>query len=231
MKINARGIHFRYSSSSREVLSGIDFNVEPGEKVALLGANGCGKTTLLKVLCGLLAPTQGELLIDGEPVKSTPSFGFKVGFVPENPEEMFFESTVEREISFILRRKKENGIDERITKVLNDFGISHLRHASPFELSSGEKKKTSIAAVVVGEQPVVLLDEPISGLDWNGIQSVEQWIRDSNKSVIVTSHRTDFARLFDRVVLMNSGTIVSHDLDVDRSRETLEKSGVLLLWR
>lgn len=231
MMISARDVDFAYEFSNKQVLSGINFNIAPGEKIALLGANGSGKTTLLKVLCGLLAPTKGSILINGAEVKAKPSFGFKVGFVPENPTEMFFESTVEREISFILRKKQENEISSKVSNILQEFDLEHLRNSSPFEISSGERKKVSIAAVVVAEQPVILLDEPISGLDWKGIVAIENWIKNSEASMVVTSHRTDFARIFDRVVLMNRGRILSNDLDVDNSKEVLEQADVLLLWR
>lgn len=231
MKLDAKNIDFTYEYSRNQVLSGIDFNIASGEKVILLGANGCGKTTLLKVLCGLLAPSGGSILIDDQEVKSTPTFGFRVGFVPENPEEMFFESTIEREIAFILKRKKENDVDAKVSSIMEQFGLEKLREASPFEISSGERKKVSIAAVVVAEQPIILLDEPISGLDWSGILAIETWIKESKAGMVVTSHRTDFARIFDRVVLMNHGHILSDNLDIDNSRETLEKADVLLLWR
>jgi len=231
LKLSARGVTFTYEYSNREVLSGVDFDIAPGEKIALLGANGCGKTTLLKLLCGLLAPTEGSILIDDKEVEARPSFGFRVGFIPENPTEMFFESTVEREVSFILRKKKENEISSKVSDILREFNLEHLKQSSPFEISSGERKKVSIAAVVVAEQPIILMDEPISGLDWRGIVAIEKWIKQSKASIVVTSHRTDFARVFDRIVLMNHGRIVSDDLDVDNSRETLEKADVLLLWR
>ena len=231
MKLEARNIDFTYEYSQRQILSGIDLHIESGEKVALLGANGCGKTTLLKILCGLVAPTRGVIMIDGNKVKTSPGFKFSVGFVPENPEEMFFESTIEREIAFILKRKKENNIDDKVNDVMRRFDLEKLKGKSPFEISSGEKRKLSIAAVVVGEQPIVLLDEPISGLDWSGIISVETWIKNSRASIVATAHRTDFARNFDRVVLMNSGTIISDDLDIDNSRSLLEKAEVMLLWR
>ena len=231
MKIDARNVDFTYEYSDRQVLSGINISIESNEKVVLLGANGCGKTTLLKVLCGLLAPTRGSILIDDEEVKTSPSFGFKVGFVPENPEEMFFESTVEREIQFILKRKKDDRIEEKTNEIMHRFGIWDLRNSLPFDISSGERKKVSIAAVVVACQPILLLDEPISGLDWSGIQVIEKWIKECNASIVVTTHRTDFARIFNRVVLMNEGTIVSDNLNLDNNREVLEKADVLLLWR
>jgi energy-coupling factor transport system ATP-binding protein len=233
MKVEARDIYFGYEYSDKQVLSGVNLTIEPGEKVALLGANGCGKTTLLKILSGLLAPTKGQILIDGQEIKPVPSFGFRVGFVPENAEEMFFESTVEREIEFILKRKKETNIEEKVNQVMKQFDLEKLRGKSPFEISSGERRKLSIAAVVVARQPFIILDEPISGLDWSGIISIENWISVTHCSILATAHRTDFARSFDRIVLMNGGTILSENLNLDSegSKELLEKAEVMMLWR
>lgn len=231
MRIEVRDIDFAYQYSDRQVLHNISLCFDSNEKTVLLGANGCGKTTLLKVLCGLFVPSRGSIFLDGKEVKSKPSFNFLVGLVPENPEEMFFESTVEREIAFILKRKKEKNIDKKVENIMHCFGLYKLKDNSPFEISSGEKRKLAIASVMVAEQQFVLLDEPISGLDWSGVNVVENWIINYNFGIIATTHRTDFARKFDRIILMNHGHILADNINLDNNRELLEKSDVLLLWR
>ena len=231
MRIEVRDIGFAYKYSDRQVLHDINLCFDSSEKTVLLGANGCGKTTLLKVLCGLFAPNRGSILLNGKEVKSKPSFNFLVGLVPENPEEMFFESTVEREIAFILKRKKEKDIDKKVESIMHHFDLYKIKDSSPFEISSGEKRKLAIASVMVAEQQFVLLDEPISGLDWSGVNVVEDWITNYNFGIIATTHRTDFARKFDRIILMNNGHILADNLNLDDNRELLEKSDVLLLWR
>ena len=231
MKLEVRGVDYKYEYANKQALTGINFSISSNEKIALLGANGCGKTTLLKVLCGLLAPSKGQILLDNNPVKPTPSFDFLVGFVPETPEEMFFESTVQREIEFILRKKKETEIEEKVRDIMLEFDLYKLKDNSPFEISGGEKRKLSIAAVAVAEQPFIFLDEPISGLDLSGIKMVENWITKTNTGLIATTHRTDFARTFDKIVLMNDGHILNYNLDLDRDIEVLEKASVMLLRR
>ena len=231
MRIEVRDIDFAYKYSNRQALRNINLCFDSSEKTVLLGANGCGKTTLLKVLCGLFAPNRGSILIDGKEVKSKPSFNFSIGLVPENPDEMFFESTVEREIAFILKKKKETDIDRKVEDIMYRFDLYKLKDDSPFEISSGEKRKLAIASVIVAEQPFILLDEPIAGLDLNGVRMVEDWMFNCNLGIISTTHRTDFARKFDRVVLMNDGHILTDNLNLDSSRELLEKSNVMLLWR
>ena len=233
MRIEARDVDFAYEYGNGQALSGINLYFDSNERVALLGANGCGKTTLLKIFCGLLAPTKGTILIDGKEVKRSPSYNFRVGFVPENPDEMFFESTVEREISFILRRKNENHIGEKVNNIMERFDLYKLRNKSPFEISSGEKRKLAIASVIVAKQPLILLDEPISGLDLSGVRAVENWIS-STTGIVATTHRTDFARNFDKVVLMSDGYILEENIDLDISldnRELLERAHVMMLCR
>ena len=233
MKIEARDVDFTYEYGNGPVLSGINLYFDSDEKVALLGANGCGKTTLLKIFCGLLAPTRGTILIDDKEVKRKPSYNFRVGFVPENPDEMFFESTVEREISFILKRKGENGIEEKVSNIMQRFDLYKLRNKSPFEISSGEKRKLAIASIAVAQQPLILLDEPISGLDLSGIIAVENWIS-CTTGIVATTHRTDFARNFDKIVLMNDGCILEENIELNLdtySRELLERANVMLLCR
>ncbi len=129
MKIKAHNISYKYESSSKNAISNIDLEITQGEKVVIIGANGCGKTTLLKVLCGLYKPTQGDIMIEGRAVKPSPSFNFLVGLVPENPAEMFFEESVEREVNFILKRKKVDKETQKVTvdNTLTQFGLLKLK--------------------------------------------------------------------------------------------------------
>ena len=233
LSIEIRNVSYHYEPSDKKILDNLNFRIEYGEKVVLLGSNGCGKTTLLKVLCGLYQPVEGQILVNGGVVKSTPSFNFLVGFVPENPTEMFFESTVEREIEFILKQKKLSK-EERVVKVegiLKKFGLSKLKDRTPFELSAGEKRKLAIAANIVAEQEFILLDEPTADLDWAGVEAVENFIRESECGIMATTHRTDFANTFDRIVLMNNGHIVKDNVDLVKDCRLLYDVGVVVLKR
>lgn len=231
LEIKAVDISYSYEGSSRNALNKISMKVGSGEKVILLGANGSGKTTLLKILCGLYKPQQGRIMIDGEVTAPSPSFNFRIGYVPENPLEMFFEATVEREIRFILKNKKEKQIESKVESIMEKFDLTKFRNRTPFELSSGERKKLSIAANIVANQEIVLLDEPVSDLDLDGVRMVEDFIKTSSCSILATSHRTDFARIFDRVVLINSGNIVNDNIDLNHDRKVLEEAKVMLLRR
>lgn len=231
--IEARNISYTYEGAEKKALDNISIKITCGERVALIGANGCGKTTLLKVLCGLYTPTEGEILIGGRVTKPSPSFNFLVGYVPENPVEMFFESTVEREIEFILKRKNilEQERLEKVKAIMEKFNLFELKDRTPFELSAGERKKLAIAANIVAEQKFIFLDEPTADLDLNGMRIVEDFIKNSKCGILATTHRTDFASMFDRIILMNSGCIAKDGVNLERDKEMLEKAGVMLLVR
>lgn len=232
MKIETKNV--KYSYDGEKVFDGVNISVETGERVVFLGPNGSGKTTLLKILSGLYEPDEGKIYIDGEEKKSSPSFNFLVGFVPESPEEMFFEETVEREIEYILKNKgvEDSERKEAIDRELKRFNIEHLRDRNPFNLSSGQRKKVSIASVVVAEQPFIFLDEPISGLDREGVREVEEWLNltSENECVAASTHRTDFAKAFDRVVLMNGGEIINKDCDLT-NHDLLKSTNIFSLRR
>lgn len=231
--IELRNVSYSYEGGAEKALENISIKVSYGEKVVLIGANGCGKTTMLKILCGLYAPTEGQILIDGEVVTPSPSFNFLIGYVPENPVEMFFESTVEREIEFILKRKNidEKMREEKVKEIMREFWLLNLKDRTPFELSAGERKKLAIAANVVAKQDFIFLDEPTADLDLNGVEMVERFLKRSECGIFATTHRTDFAALFDRVVLMNDTHIIKDGVNLGTDRELLESSGVMLLRR
>lgn len=233
MFVEARDIDYKYEAAEKKALNNIGIRIHYGEKVILLGANGCGKTTLLKVLCGLYVPMKGEILIDGRVTKPSPSFNFLIGFVPENPVEMFFESTVEREIEFILKKKNipKQDMTEKVRNIMEKFDLLRLKDRTPFELSAGERKRLAIAANVVAEQKFIFFDEPTADLDLNGIEMVEEFIKGSDCGILATTHRTDFARMFDRIILMNSGSIAKYSVDLDEDKELLERTGVMSLRR
>lgn len=231
MLIEARNIDYIYEGAEKKALDNASIKIAYGEKVVLIGANGCGKTTLLKILCGLYTPTRGEILIDGRVTTPSPSFNFLIGYVPENPTEMFFESTVEREIAFILKKRTEQEITKKVRSIMERFDLLKLKDRTPFELSAGERKKLAIAANIIAEQKFIFLDEPTADLDLNGMSIVEDFIKNSECGILATTHRTDFARMFDRIILMNSGHIAKDNIDLVQDKELLERAGVMLLRR
>jgi cobalt/nickel transport system ATP-binding protein len=192
----------RYSYLGRyPALAGLDLKVPKGEKIALLGANGTGKSTLLQLLDGLIFPDSGKVYFRGEEVTEEKlndeafSRGFrrKVGFVFQNPDIQLFCPTVREDISFgpLQFGVSQKELAARMDVVAGFLGIGHLLERSCHQLSIGEKRKVAIATVLVMEPEVLLLDEPTAGLDPATTQHVIEMIEDasnSGKTVITATH-------------------------------------------
>ena len=157
----------------RPVLRDLTFSVAPGERVVLLGVNGTGKTTLLKALDGLVFPSAGRIAYHGVPLEAPrleePAFRRRfraeVGLLFQNVDAMLFNPTVADEIAFGPRQLGLPGVEERVERWAETFGVTPFLDRQPFELSGGEKKRVALAAVLSVEPRVLLLDEPTASLD------------------------------------------------------------------
>ena len=167
-------LHYAYPGGIA-ALAGVSFTVSEGERIAILGANGCGKTTLLKVLAGLIFPQRGSYRAFGREITEAlllrDPFGMffrkEIGIVFQNAEVQLFNPTVEDEIAFGPRQLSD-GPDEvrrKVREVVTLFGFYGLTARAPFSLSGGEKKKVALAAVLAVDPHILLLDEPTAGLD------------------------------------------------------------------
>ena len=210
-----KNVSFGYSPS-QQVISDVSFSVREGERVALLGANGSGKSSLLKILNGLIFPTSGSIQCFGEELTETglkmdkTNFQFRrrVGFVFQNSDAQLFNTTVREEIIYgpLQLHLSAGDIEQRLNDIVGMLGITHLLDRSPFRLSGGEKKKVAIASVLITNPNVVLLDEPTNGLDPRS----QMWMTDilntlntAGKTIIIATHDLDMVRrIADRVIVM-----------------------------
>ena len=200
-------------------LEGVDFAAYPGEYLGIIGHTGSGKSTLIQHLNGLLKPTSGQVLYQGQDIwetrERTRQIRFHVGLVFQYPEYQLFEETVYKDISFGPRNMGLDGeeIDRRVRQAAQFVGLSDsVLQQSPFELSGGQKRRVAIAGVIAMEPSVLILDEPTAGLDPVGVEAILANIKAyhdaKNATVIIVSHSMEeMARTVDRIVVVNDGRI------------------------
>lgn len=197
-------------------LRDMSFRVERGEFVGIIGHTGSGKSTLIQHLNGLLKPTSGQVLLDGEDIwsnkKLTRQCRFRVGLVFQYPEYQLFEETVYKDIAFGPKNMglKDAEIDRRVREAAGFVGLTQAQlEASPFDLSGGQKRRVAIAGVIAMEPEVLILDEPTAGLDPEGreeiLDNIESYRRAKNATIMMVSHSmSDVARLTQRLLVMNA---------------------------
>ena len=203
----------------RSAVENLSLDIYHGEFLGLIGHTGSGKSTLIQHLNGLLKPTGGRVLLDGEDIWADPkkirSVRFRVGLVFQYPEYQLFEETVYRDIAFGPTNMGLTGaeLDRRVHDAAHFAGLDEgLLQKSPFALSGGQKRRVAIAGVIAMEPEVLILDEPTAGLDPAGRESILQNIRDyqkaQNATVIMVSHSMEeIASNVTRLVVMNDGRI------------------------
>ena len=220
--IETKHLTHTYSAGTpfeRSALVDVDFTAYKGEYLGVIGHTGSGKSTLIQHLNGLLRPTSGQVLFQGEDIwadpKRTRMTRFQVGLVFQYPEYQLFEETVYKDISFGPKNMglDEKEIDRRVRSAAYFVGLRDDQlDKSPFELSGGQKRRVAIAGVIAMEPKVLILDEPTAGLDPVGVESILGNIRDYHKAhnatIILVSHSMEeMARTVDRLVVVNDGRL------------------------
>jgi energy-coupling factor transport system ATP-binding protein len=201
-----------FSYNGHEALRGVNLSAGQGEFVALMGRNGSGKTTLLKHLVGLLRPQAGkvELLSEDIRAKSTEDIARRVGYVPQNPGSLLFADTLRDELDFTCRNHDLETGD--YTELLELLHLEQFADTYPRDLSSGERQRAAIAAVLVTEPEIVLLDEPTRGLDYlqkRALGGFLSGMRAEGKTIIMSTHDVELvAQCADRVIIMGEGQVV-----------------------
>ncbi len=197
--ISLDNISFKYPKSSREIISGFSCSFSPGMCTAVTGKNGCGKTTLIRLITGMLRPCAGHILIDGRDTSEMDLFdiGRRVGCVFQDPSRQLFCPTVAEEVRYGLVNMGlgQEEAERRSGKYLSFFGLEHLRDAFPGTLSQGEKQRVVLSAVLAMGTGYVLLDEPTSGLDMDTRRALGEHLYALSRTgcgVIFVSHERAF---------------------------------------
>ncbi len=197
------------SQQNTPILKNISFQLDEGDFWVVLGNSGAGKTTLLQLLSGLLSASAGEILYAGKAVQRQ-----HMGLVFQYPEEQFFQSTVDDDISYALRQQglAAAEIKERVICALACVGLGYeeFKNRSPFELSAGEQRRLAIACVLVNQPHILLLDEPLAGLDAKSTKTVLKWIEQLNTEakmavILTTSTLEEVIHLGQKLLLLDRG--------------------------
>ncbi len=224
--IEFQKVSFAYERE-RPVIRDLSFRVAEGESVGLIGANGAGKSTVMKLLLGLIAG-EGQILVDGTAVtkQTLPEVRRKLGFVLQNSDNQMFMPTVYEDMIFAplnygLSREET---EARVDHVLKELGLEDLKHRHNHRISGGEKRMAAIATILAMEPEVILMDEPTSALDPYNRRVVINTIRALPQTKIITSHDLDMIlNTCDRVILLSHGEIAA-----DGPAETILRDRALL---
>lgn len=232
--IEFRNVYASYDADT-PILKGVDFTIGNGEFVAFVGTNGAGKSTTMRLMNGLLKPDSGQVLIDGIPTTDlkTSELARRVGFLFQNPDSQICSNTVREELLFGFKATDSltDDAEERVDAIIQEFGFDP--DADPFLLNRGTRQLLALASIVVLAPPVVILDEPTTGLDFREcvkVMDVIAGLHRSGTTVVMVCHDMEVVGDFaERVIVMNDGRIVDEGptFPVLRNRHTLEEASLI----
>lgn len=209
--------HISYNYEETSALNDISLEIYAGELIFFTGPNGCGKSTLFKLLNGLIFPTKGEYYFDNKKIdKNTlqdnlfaKNFHKRIGYIFQNPDVQLFNATVYDEIAFGPRQMNldEDIIHQRVNELLIYLNIQHLQDRPPYHLSGGEQKKVALAAILALNPDVLMIDEPLNGLDNKTRQWFKEFLIDfikANKTILISTHEQELLSLpHSRIIKFN----------------------------
>ncbi len=224
MSIEVNHLSYTYDCGTAQAvyaLRDISFRIEDGEYVGIMGHTGCGKSTLIQLIAGLIPPSSGQILFDGTDIwdrkYDRTHLRSSVGIVFQQPEFQLFETTLEKDVAFSL---KHSGLDRkavcaRVRHALELMGFDYdtVRSESPLALSGGEKRRIAIAGVLAAEPRVLIFDEPIAGLDPRGREeflALTDRLHREGVTILIVSHNADaLAEHAGRILVLDSGKLIA----------------------
>lgn len=233
--VELKNVSYAYANGFLAV-DGVSFCVEAGENLAIVGQNGAGKTTTVKMLNGLIKPSKGEVLIEGEPTRAftTAQMARKVGYVFQNPDDQIFNSTVYKEMEYGLKRMKIMP-EERKRRILDAAeltGMTEYLEENPYDLSLAVRKFVTIALVIATDCQVLVFDEPTAGQDLDGLKRLGLLNREltkRGKALITITHDMEFvAENFERLIVMCQKKVLADGRteDLFYRKDLLEQAGL-----
>lgn len=210
--VQVNKVNFQYDNQ-QTVLKDICFSIEKGEKIGLIGSNGVGKTTLMKMLVGLLFPGSGSVMVDNLILnkKNLKEIREKIGYVFQDADSQLFMSTVYDDIAFGPRNYgySEEEVKQRVEEAMEAVGCSYLRDKAIYKMSGGEKKLVSLATILALKPEMMIMDEPTIALDPGNRRKLINILNELSCTLLIASHDLDMVMdVCERVLLMHDGKIV-----------------------
>lgn len=214
--IEVSDVHYQYDKS-KEALKGVSFDIYEGDYVALIGQNGAGKTTLAKHFNSLFKPTSGRILVCGKDTRNEEpnTLAEQIGYVFQNPDNQIFSTSVYKEMEYGLKALKlsEEEMSKRIHEVAKLLDIEKVLEEHPFSLGKGERQRVAVASILVLKPKILVVDEPTTGQDWDGIQNMMKLIDElhaNGTTIVMITHDMDVvATHANRVIVMAKGSMVA----------------------
>lgn len=238
--IQIENMSFTYPDGT-PALQDINIEIMEGERVAIIGSNGAGKSTLFSHFNGILRPTSGLIKIDGEPASYKKDdilqIRQKVGMVFQNPDDQLFSPTVEEDVAFgpMNLGLSDDEVEKRVEESLSAVGMLDARQKAPHHLSGGQKKRVAIAGILAMQPEIMVLDEPTTGLDPQGVEQVMDILyylnQKYNMSIIISSHDVEMVTEFaNKIFVLHNGKIIQQGTptDIFNDPETLKKAHLKL---
>ncbi|MCM3782245.1 energy-coupling factor transporter ATPase [Neobacillus mesonae] len=236
--VTAEDIHLSYRTIQKKllpVLDGVDLNIYSGESVAIVGNNGAGKSSLLKLIAGIVKPTGGYMQVNGQSLKgmSPEKMARHTAYVYQNPEEMFIEDSVEKEIAYYLNAHQVPNSEQRLHEMLNHFRLQELKDKDARLLSGGQQRRTALAIGAAMQPAIMLLDEPTANLDIATKQEmlhVLSSLKDKVGTVMIATHDMQLvAEWASRVIVMHQGHIIADGTkeQIFADSRLLERAGLV----
>ncbi len=231
--LNISNLTFAYDEN-KNILNNVNFSLEKGEILALLGNNGAGKSTLCKVITGIEKETTGDISLLGKSIKkeSIRRRGENIGFVMQNPNHMITQETLLEEVEFGLKIRKVKNYTEKAEKALEICGLHEFRYWPVTSLSYGQKKRLTIAAILALEPKILILDEPTAGQDYKRYKEFMEFIKSissQNVGIILITHDMHLALEYaNRGIVLCDGTIIANDkpANILGEKELMKKSNL-----
>lgn len=224
-----------YNIGTANIINNVSLNIEKGDFVAIIGENGAGKSTITKLISGLIKPSTGTVFINGKDSKKmrAKEIAQNIAYLFQNPDKQICQKTVREELLFGMETLgiESEKQEERLQKTLDIFGINP--ETAPFSLSRGQRQMLTFASVLIVEPNILILDEPTTGLDYKEcvlMMNLVQQLNEQGTTVIMVSHDMevvgDFAK---KIIVLNKGNVLAFDLceKIMRNEEVLKKASVM----